>query len=310
MLAGGYAIRAHGLTERPSGDLDLATSASLDLLTIVDRLSDAFKRSGFDVQVIESKPRMARLEVNRGAAVCEVDLLKEAVGPPVLFEFGPVLTLDDAVGLKVRPLADRALHRDFIDVHAAAMRAGYSWPDLERLGARHTPNWSLADLADRLSAIELRDDATFAVYGLTGDQTTELREWALAWADNILARLASDAAALHERAIAPRLGWLPRRIGRLRVTTWSVTPTLAGHGARSVDRGARGCRWAYYPGLGFAYRILRAGRLGLELAEVGFDARGLQDHAPGQRSRDTEPSRGGAVGCGGRIRAAMTRGCD
>ncbi|RSM41791.1 hypothetical protein DMB66_55485 [Actinoplanes sp. ATCC 53533] len=203
MLAGGYAIRAHGLTERPSGDVDLATSAMLDLPTIVDRLSDAFQRSGFDVQVIESKPRMARLEVTRGDAVCEVDLLKEAVGPPALFELGPVLTLDDAVGLKVRPLADRALHRDFIDVHAAAVKAGYAWPDLESLGARHTPNWSLADLAERLSAIDLRDDATFAAYGLTGDQTAELRRWALAWADDILSRLAAEAGTLHEQTIVP-----------------------------------------------------------------------------------------------------------
>ena len=200
MLAGGYAIRAHGLTERPSGDLDLATSASLDLPTIVDRLSDAFRRSGFDVEVIESKPRMARLQVTRGAAICEVDLLKEAIAPPALFELGPVLTLDDAVGLKVRPLADRALHRDFIDVHAAAMKAGYTWLDLERLGARHAPNWSLVDLSDRLSAIDLRDDATFAAYGLTGDQTTEVRQWALAWADDILSRLAAADGVLHEPA--------------------------------------------------------------------------------------------------------------
>jgi hypothetical protein len=193
MLAGGYAIRAHGLTERPSGDLDLATAAGLDLPTIVDRLSVAFARNGFTVHVIDAKPRMARMEVTRGTAVCEVDLLKEAVGPPALLELGPVLTLDDAVGLKMRPLADRALHRDFIDVHAAAIKAGYTWPELERLGARHTPAWSLADLADRLSAIDLRDDVTFAAYGLTEDQITELRQWSQAWAEDILSRLAAGA---------------------------------------------------------------------------------------------------------------------
>jgi hypothetical protein len=42
MLAGGYAIRAHGLTERPSGDLDLATSARLPMQAIVERLSDSW----------------------------------------------------------------------------------------------------------------------------------------------------------------------------------------------------------------------------------------------------------------------------
>jgi hypothetical protein len=121
---------------------------------------------------------------------------------PVLFDLGPVLTLDDAVGLKVRPLRDRALHRDFIDVHAAAAKAGYTWSDLERLGARHTPNWSLEDLADRLSAIELRDDIAFFEYGLTEEQVAELRRWCLSWADDIQARLAAVAGAVHEPTAA------------------------------------------------------------------------------------------------------------
>jgi hypothetical protein len=68
---------------------------------------------------------MARMMVTDGGHGCEVDLLREAVGPPVLLDIGPVLHLDDAVGLKVRALYDRALHRDFIDVHAA-FGAGYS----------------------------------------------------------------------------------------------------------------------------------------------------------------------------------------
>lgn len=149
MLAGGYAIRAHGLTERPSGDLDLATAAAVDLTTVIARLSESFRRSGFEVRLIESKPRMARLEVTRGTAVC-----------------------------------------------------GYSWPDLERLGARHTPNWSLADLADRLSAIDLRDDGTFAAYGLTEDEIDELRRWTQSWADDIQFRLATGAGAVPEPPVA------------------------------------------------------------------------------------------------------------
>ena len=95
----------------------------------------------------------------------------------------------------MRPLADRALHRDFIEVHAAAVKAGYSLPELERLGARHSADWSLPDLADRLSAIDLRDDATFAAYGLTSDQIDELRGWAKSWSADIEARLATEPDA-------------------------------------------------------------------------------------------------------------------
>ena len=39
-------------------------------------------------------------------------------------------------------------------------------------------------------------------YGLTDHQTTELRRWALAWADDILSRLAADASTLYEPVIA------------------------------------------------------------------------------------------------------------
>ena len=99
-----------------------------------------------------------------------------------------MLALDDAVGLKMRALHDRAAHRDFIDVHAAATRGGYTYADLERVAAVHTPYFALADLADRLEAVELRDDRTFYGYGLDDAQIAEVRRWALGWTTDIRAR--------------------------------------------------------------------------------------------------------------------------
>jgi Nucleotidyl transferase AbiEii toxin, Type IV TA system len=82
VLAGGYAISAHQLTERPSRDLDLATASPLPLGAITDRLAYAYRAEGFTVAVVESSALMARLEVTTGDEMCEVDLLKEAIGPP------------------------------------------------------------------------------------------------------------------------------------------------------------------------------------------------------------------------------------
>jgi hypothetical protein len=155
VLAGGYAVSAHRLTDRPSRDLDFATASPLNLPDVTNRLSAAYQQAGYRVTQVESTSRMARLEVSDGQQSCEVDLLKEAIGPPVHLEIGPVLALDDAVGLKMRALHDRAAHRDFIDVHAAATRGGYTYADLERVAAVHTPHFALADLADRLEAVEL-----------------------------------------------------------------------------------------------------------------------------------------------------------
>ncbi|WP_203837707.1 hypothetical protein [Winogradskya humida] len=138
---------------------------------------------------------MARLEVTTGGEMCEVDLLKEAIGPPVLLDIGPVLALDDAVGLKVGALHDRAMHRDFIDVYAAHVRGGYSLRDLERLGAAHLPEFSLVDLMDRLGAAELRADARFFDYGLSETELHELRMWAAGCLDDLRERTAGENAA-------------------------------------------------------------------------------------------------------------------
>lgn len=118
-----------------------------------------------------------------------MDLLKEAIGPPAHLTIGPVLAFDDAVGLKVRALHDRAAHRDFIDVHAAYAR--YGWHDLEMLAARHTAGFALEELADRLGAVDELETATFAAYGLADADVSALAQWARAWESNIRERLAS-----------------------------------------------------------------------------------------------------------------------
>ncbi|GAB1643398.1 nucleotidyl transferase AbiEii/AbiGii toxin family protein [Krasilnikovia sp. MM14-A1259] len=190
VLAGGYAIRAHGLTCRPSQDLDFVTRSPLPMAEVVDRLAQVLREAGCAVAVIEAAPLMARMETTFEGRVCEIDLLKGPIGSPVLLEIGPVLAMDDAVGMKVAALHDRATHRDFVDVHAAA-DAGYTLTDLERLGAAHKPGFSVEELMDRLEAVELRADQRFLDYGLTGEQIAELRRWALVWAHGIRRRLAS-----------------------------------------------------------------------------------------------------------------------
>ncbi|MFF3856333.1 nucleotidyl transferase AbiEii/AbiGii toxin family protein [Micromonospora sp. NPDC002575] len=189
VLAGGYAMCAHELVSRPSQDIDFATASALPLSTVVSGLTDAYRRAGFSAQAIEVSPRMARMLVSDGSASCEVDLLKEALGPPARLSIGPVLAFEDAVGLKVRALHDRAAHRDFIDIHAA--NAQLSWTELEALGARHTAGFSLEELADRLGAVDERDPRTFLSYGLTEPNLDELRRWALRWEADIRARLAN-----------------------------------------------------------------------------------------------------------------------
>jgi|SRR6266536_3613267 len=82
VLAGGYALTAHDLLDRPSGDIDFATATSMPLPEVAERLADAYRAASFQADIIEATPRMARLMVRTDSLTCEVDLLKEAIGPP------------------------------------------------------------------------------------------------------------------------------------------------------------------------------------------------------------------------------------
>jgi len=106
------------------------------------------------------------------------------------------LAIDDAIGLKVRALHERTTHRDFIDVRAAT-NAGYSRGDLERLGRRHTPDFSLTELADRLSGAADLNDRGFAAYGLDADEIRDLRAWAAAWETDLRSRLEAEPGTAH-----------------------------------------------------------------------------------------------------------------
>ncbi|MGN9774226.1 nucleotidyl transferase AbiEii/AbiGii toxin family protein [Micromonospora sp. H33] len=189
VLAGGYALSAHELTNRPSRDVDFATATNLPLPTVAARLADAYMGAGFTARIVEATPRMARLIVSKEQMTCEVDLLKEAIGPPAQLSIGPVLAFEDAVGLKVRALHERAAHRDYIDIRAANDRL--SWHELESLGARHTVGFSLEELADRLGGVRELDDETFLAYGLGEADIEALCGWALAWEADIRLRVAN-----------------------------------------------------------------------------------------------------------------------
>ncbi|MFE9647202.1 nucleotidyl transferase AbiEii/AbiGii toxin family protein [Streptomyces sp. NPDC006365] len=190
-LTGGYAVRAHGLVERLSQDLEFATESPEGLEKIAADVGAALEERGWEVRALEAEPLAARLIVAEPGASeeCEVDLYKEALWhPPVQTEYGLTLSLEDVVGTKVLALADRGLARDLVGVRAASDR--WSRPELEELGRRHAPDtFDLTDLQTRLVGEELIDDREFAAYGLDGRAIADLRRWALEWADDIAERL-------------------------------------------------------------------------------------------------------------------------
>ncbi|WP_307814973.1 nucleotidyl transferase AbiEii/AbiGii toxin family protein [Streptomyces clavuligerus] len=143
VITGGYAVQAHGLVDRLSQDLDVATENPAPIDEIIRTVGDGLAERGWDVRHIESSPLSGRLITTDRATgeTCEVDVLKEAFwAPPTVTEYGPVLALDDVIGTTVRALADRGAVRDLIDVHAAMRHR--STADLGTWAPGHLGTWA------------------------------------------------------------------------------------------------------------------------------------------------------------------------
>ncbi|MFI1161803.1 nucleotidyl transferase AbiEii/AbiGii toxin family protein [Streptomyces sioyaensis] len=194
VVTGGYAVQAHGLVNRLSQDLDVATENPTPMTEIIRTVSQGLAQLGWHVREIGIDPLSGRLIVTdpHTGEECEVDILKEAFwAPPTTTEHGPVLSLDDVIGTKVRALADRGAVRDLIDVQAASRHR--STAELESLGRRHARiDFSLHDLRDRLSGADWYEDEEFAAYGLDTSQTADLRAWALSWVTDLNTRLHAE----------------------------------------------------------------------------------------------------------------------
>ncbi|MGP3914703.1 nucleotidyl transferase AbiEii/AbiGii toxin family protein [Nonomuraea sp. 10N515B] len=203
-LAGGYAMRAHGFTDRLSRDLDFATEMGLP--DVVSGVTGAFHAAALQTSIIEVTPRMGRLMIEDTATSerCEFDLLREALQqPPVTCGTVRVLSVEDAIGLKMRALHERSYARDIIDVESVSHL--YSFHALESLAKPHNDHFSPYELAMRLEFVDLMGSEEFEAYGLDEVQIRQVRRFAQAWLEDIKLRRADDGDADYDYPDVPEI---------------------------------------------------------------------------------------------------------
>ncbi|MEU8466439.1 nucleotidyl transferase AbiEii/AbiGii toxin family protein [Streptomyces sp. NPDC029006] len=197
VLAGGYALQAHGLLRRPHADLDLATESSGAMEDIAAAVGAALEARGRQVRTGAGTALTAQLTVTDPVSgeECALTLHREVFWqPPELTGYGLALSLEDAVGTKIRALYDRGAAVDLVDARAAAAR--FSLPRLEELGRRHAHDpFDLPTLQSRLTGTDFYADADFLRLGLDGERIAALRAWAQHWSDDIAERLLEDGAS-------------------------------------------------------------------------------------------------------------------
>ena len=193
-LAGGYAVQAYGIGDRPSGDVDLFTDwlRRADFPAAVDAVIAAFAEHRYAVRVVSRGESFARLLVAAPGATGEgaedkVELSADwRAHPPVVLDVGPVLHVDDAVANKMCALYGRALPRDFLDIDAAVCSGRFTRERLLDLAANADSGFDPTMFAYALGALAQITDAAFAAYGATQEQVRDLRQRFSQWREELL----------------------------------------------------------------------------------------------------------------------------
>lgn len=180
VLAGGNALAAHAISDRPTRDVDLFTDQSDPVLFRegVDRMVAALEEQGARVESLVSESTFARLVVTVDGADVLLELARDyRAYPAVLLDVGPVLDPRDALANKLSALVDRAAERDFVDVYRA-MSAGVvaDWPGALALLDSHAPSPLPREyLAAAFSKVHTLDRSILAAYGIDGVELGSLR---------------------------------------------------------------------------------------------------------------------------------------
>lgn len=191
VLAGGYAISANGMGDRPSEDIDMFTNRPDpgEFASAVERLRGAYLASGLHVEDLRIRPTFADFHVTDPATgdASNVQLgLDFRAFPPATLDIGPVLDPRDAVGAKMSALWSRGEARDYIDIDTVVDSGRFSRDNVLAIADQFeaTP-LERPTLAARFREASRHDEAVFAQYGVNAARRAEILANFAEWADEI-----------------------------------------------------------------------------------------------------------------------------
>ena len=186
-LAGAGAIRAHGLTDRPTQDIDLfggPTVTADDFSVVLQRGEDALRAAHYTVTRVREFPLFTRMRVTSpDGAMLDVDFaINWRADPPVQMSVGPVLSERDAVAGKLSAVYSRGEVRDFLDLDAIRTSGRYTDPELIALGHEHDDGFDAAMFAQQLSRVIHIYPSEAAEYGITEQALDNMKRRIMNWA--------------------------------------------------------------------------------------------------------------------------------
>jgi len=191
-LGGGNALLAHGITQRPTQDVDVFSDQQGGVEAAADAVEAALRKAGFGTERWDKTGGLADVFDGMGEGLAEWIVTAPGGGQmmlqmayferarmPVIMDIGPVLDLEDVVGGKVCALASRAEPRDYLDTAAALER--YSVAQVIGFARRLDPGLTGRDFADAGRRLDGWGDGVFAPFGLGPPEIAALRERFAPW---------------------------------------------------------------------------------------------------------------------------------
>ena len=191
-LAGGNALIAHGIIDRPTDDVDLFSDQETGVTAAAQAVEDALREAGFQAERRDRTGGLGDLFEGMGEGLAEwiitapsgqQTMLQMAYFDrrhgPVTMDVGPVLDLEDLAGWKTVALVNRADPRDYTDT-AAALEY-YTVDQLIGFARRLDPGLEDRDFTEAGNQLDQMPDRLFARYGLGPQDVARLRERFIAW---------------------------------------------------------------------------------------------------------------------------------
>jgi Nucleotidyl transferase AbiEii toxin, Type IV TA system len=191
-LAGGNALIAHGIIDRPTDDVDLFSDQETGVAAAAQTVEDALREAGFQA---ERRDRTGGLEdlfegMSDGLAewiitapdgqqtMLQIAHFDRNHGP-VTMDVGPVLDLEDLAGWKTVALVSRVEPRDYVDM--AATLEHYTVDQLISFAKRLDPGLEDRDFADAGRQLDQMPDRVFTRYRLGQQDVVRLRKRFTGW---------------------------------------------------------------------------------------------------------------------------------
>jgi hypothetical protein len=152
VLAGGAALVATGLTERPTKDVDLfGSDLTTGIVIAADALEAACHNRGWTTQRLQDNSTFRRLVIEGLDDEVLVDLAVDSppLGTLTITTVGPTYSLNELAARKLLALFDRAEARDFVDIHVLSER--FDLDQLLELAARLDAGFTPTVLQDMLA---------------------------------------------------------------------------------------------------------------------------------------------------------------